>query len=928
MDSDSESEDLILEDQEVFDDFTVASSWERLISGIEAACQKWETASAVGHLFADAVVVEGDGKLHKVHNELAYGIKSYQLEFFFEIDEPGGRDEWKSGLHHLQLWFGVRDFLVISPVSMSGVILDAPEATLLLSGVAIALCNCGSIWPAFVPVHDPTRKSYKGIQGMKGPYSRSFEADRIGSQVPVKLMHLEGLYDLFLTKLAFSLPDSASNYDGKVRFTMRLTYGTPMPGYEFVQIKNPASPAIESEIDSEHDIAWNVQWDEECPWSGWYSVDDPIKGFELITIWAERIVESSLDMAEFENVSTFEADKWLLAPIITKILDDVKRDEQVSFASRMRALLTAFLLSNEARFMEDFLSSDSTMLQKITSSSTIPPPTVLGRALKDLFEDAPLTSGPGYARSNHENAQFIKGAPTKSLFAQFCLQALWFGSCNICAISALWIEFVREVRWFWDELQPLPRISPDEPPDLDTCLVHQKLQLLAACIKRKSVEQRSFANTILNDKKTSDARDASDSGAVESGHSKANKDNFTELTGPHIERYEQQRQGSIGPEGTLMLLKSCQRLHVPITQEPPVMTEDMLLEREQAIMALSDSPHGKMTQARLQTDMLSSDMAAFKAANPGAVLEDFVRWHSPRDWVEKEEFEDSLDTLVPVGNGTDQEESLESSWPPRGKLSDRMSQQGNLWGQIWGAVEPVPVSQQKPLFDHTREGEKVIHYLETLKPHQLLAQMICTSFSSIADLLYRTKAGELKPLLVEIDKLYLTISSILKPLMKLNVNDVELGENSEDWHTDIMNLCILLENAEKHAIMAASLYQKLPNAPRLFPAVFNNCIRAGRQENISPVVVSTSERETVATLFPPNLSEPWKKGLRMGNFLNGHEPLLREMIFSHFDHYFEGQRDRYKMQRSNTRERILSHRMYIQGTSNDLQVAYSVISDD
>ena len=58
-----------------------------------------------------------------------------------------------------------------------------------------------SVWPAFVPVHDPTRKAYKGIQGMKGPYCRSFEADRIGSQVPVKLMHLEGLYDLFITKL-------------------------------------------------------------------------------------------------------------------------------------------------------------------------------------------------------------------------------------------------------------------------------------------------------------------------------------------------------------------------------------------------------------------------------------------------------------------------------------------------------------------------------------------------------------------------------------------------------------------------------------------------------------------------------------------------------------------------------------------------------
>lgn len=29
----------------------------------------------------------------------------------------------------------------------------------------------------------------------------------------------------------------------------------------------------------------------------------------------------------------------------------------------------------------------------------------------------------------------------------------------------------------------------------------------------------------------------------------------------------------------------------------------------------------------------------FQAANPGAVLQDFIRWYSPRDWVE----EDTLD---------------------------------------------------------------------------------------------------------------------------------------------------------------------------------------------------------------------------------------------------------------------------------------------
>lgn len=61
-----------------------------------------------------------------------------------------------------------------------------------------------SLWPAFVPVHDPSRKAYIGIQNMGTVSTRRFEADRIGSQVPVKLMHLEGLYELFVSKFVSS----------------------------------------------------------------------------------------------------------------------------------------------------------------------------------------------------------------------------------------------------------------------------------------------------------------------------------------------------------------------------------------------------------------------------------------------------------------------------------------------------------------------------------------------------------------------------------------------------------------------------------------------------------------------------------------------------------------------------------------------------
>jgi hypothetical protein len=56
-------------------------------------------------------------------------------------------------------------------------------------------------------------------------------------------------------------------------------------------------------------------------------------------------------------------------------------------------------------------------------------------------------------------------------------------------------------------------------------------------------------------------------------------------------------------------------------------------------------------RARLQSACLLSDMESFKAANPGCQLGDFVRWYSPRDWIETEEMgEDGV--MMSKGNTT------------------------------------------------------------------------------------------------------------------------------------------------------------------------------------------------------------------------------------------------------------------------------------
>lgn len=98
-------------------------------------------------------------------------------------------------------------------------------------------------------------------------------------------------------------------------------------------------------------------------------------------------------------------------------------------------------------------------------------------------------------------------------------------------------------------------------------------------------------------------------------------------------------------------------------------------------------------------------MSAFKAANPDAVFEDFIRWHSPRDWEEGNFGE---------GGGVSTNEATEGSkkdWPPQGRLSERMSEGGNSWRKIWNDAPALPASEQKPLSDPNREGEKVKFFL-------------------------------------------------------------------------------------------------------------------------------------------------------------------------------------------------------------------------
>ncbi|XP_065639114.1 uncharacterized protein LOC112040722 isoform X2 [Quercus suber] len=951
----SDSEDEALDNEvEHFDDFTLASSWERFISEIEAVCRQWMSDGPKNLLEKGAVLLEFSKNLYKVKFELKYSLKSYLMEYYFEKSntDDGKVSDWNFNLHDLQLCFGVKEFLVIAPQSASGVVLDAPEASKLLSAVAIALSNCSSLLPAFVPVHDPSRKAYIGIQNRGTVFTRRFESDHIGSQVPVKLMHLEGLYELFISKFAYSTLD-ISVHLFKVHFTMKLTYRT-LSFDDDNDVQETDDEMTESEGNPASDIHSKAQWDDDCPWSEWYSAEDPVKGFEVIAIWSEKMVESSSEMAELENASPHEAEKWILFPIFSENLTDGSKGNQIGFASQLHFLVDALDMSFEAEFMEDFVSAvENQGPDNLKTSMVIPPPTVIDRMLKELFHEG--VQEPNFAKGEHKNSRAIKGAPLESLFAQFCLHSLWVGNCNIRAIAVLWIEFVREVRWCWEESQPLPKMPANGSIDLSTCLINQKLQMLAICIESKRELNEDYQDCIGSMDQASPHKkvtmeddpfgEDSDSSIMltpgenfDGKRDSPSKTDDLHGSGTTVSKFSSEpehmvladlrpsdciRRGSAGVVGSMMLLKSHQRMHAPFTQDAPLMTEDMHEERLRTVEAFGDSFN---FSAQLEKEILSTDMSAFKAANPDAIFEDFIRWHSPGDW-------ESDDTQEKRPIKRLAMEDSNNDWPPRGRLSRRMSEHGNLWRKIWNDAPALPASEQKPLLDPNREGEKILHYLETLQPHLLLEQMVCTAFRASADALNQTSYGGLKQMATKMEQLYLTMASSLRPLQ---ANRLSSGSEIID---DLRRLCGVLEHVEKLLTVAASLHRKFLQAPRLSEAIFSDYYNfflprmgtASVGDNAQTVFdkkqqVRNHERPVVSNMFtPPTANQSWRKVLSMGNNLNGHEPVLREIIFSIrdrvSDHYAAHIPSVYQQE-------IETYRMYTCGTSNDLRVALSVVSCD
>ncbi|XP_055824066.1 uncharacterized protein LOC129892512 [Solanum dulcamara] len=287
----------------------------------------------------------------------------------------------------------------------------------------------------------------------------------------------------------------------------------------------------------------------------------------------------------------------------------------------------------------------------------------------------------------------LHGAPPESFIVN--LADVTGRMKSLRKMALLWCKIVVELRRLWSEGQYIPGIPPDQIPDLNSCLLYQQLQVINRCISRK---KRRIAATESLDLVVRLASSNTDV-LVDESTLPATPILYAKVsTGELILRL------GVDSRSDLTMLETGEPIYTPVMQEEPLLTEDLIKETEELVLRTGSLGAG--------CSQLLSDMQAFKAANPGCILEDFVRWHSPPDWMECE-------TL-------DANDSLSG----RGQLSTRMQKEGNLWRELWETSKPVPAVRQTPLFDEDLAVESILDNLEDISPPELFKQLFISLLGS------------------------------------------------------------------------------------------------------------------------------------------------------------------------------------------------------
>ncbi|KAI8350588.1 Rab3 GTPase-activating protein catalytic subunit-domain-containing protein [Choanephora cucurbitarum] len=795
-----------------FVDYTAASDFEKLITHIEEIISTWGLKEGSNGIFSDHTQTPGDTRKEKINltddtYELAYHYHpssnhSNTLAFpdFYQYVQ----------FHPLHRWTGLSRLLILRPLQDSfrkkmlgstGQSTQLSQAKQLISACAIAFQNTGCCLPIFVPLGQHRHELYTGyrMNHQPGTLFDQTESRFSMSLVPLTspFYSLEEVRTLFIQKLIQQQDDYGISKPSPISMTTVLTYNLKTWFDErWKEWDESPTPKRRTSFSDEFD-AWEEEADQMTLPFG--SLNDPLRSLTLNAIFpfTDQIPEEPMDAltaAEWQLAREFAPDhqqRAYLAHLLDTAIQSWIQDPS------NQSYLAPFDENNkeEEEDSEEESMIQSSLIQQGDDQVTLITSDLVEDILNRLFTSE-VKAGKPLIQSPHV-------VPYRSLLwnmVYYSLKAMVDQKESfIGLLRVVWLQVLRKIRWHWEHHLPLPHISPylyDQTEDvlgidLRYPLIHQKLCMINCCIHRLNrSEALSEESDLFVD-------------AVED-----------DLDGSYISLAQDQQEdieGQVGSHPTLTLLKTGQPMQIPITQDPGFMTEDMVNEQADVFEKLGTSNDATQKRARLQSAQLLSDMQAFKAANPHACLEDFVRWHSPRDWI--------------VVEG-------------QGQLSARMSEPNNIWQELWQSAKRIPCARQQPLFDVTKEAEKALVYLETLSVQDVFAILLPTC----GFIAYDTLANH--PVVQFSQKVKQGLDHLGQQLTQFPWEDLRHGKQT--FHT--LSNCI--RQQESRMCHAISLARKLPQQARLVDLLI---------EHDQAKVQEGQERSIVFELFKNDqnvISEP------------------------------------------------------------------------
>ncbi|XP_031828496.1 RAB3 GTPase activating protein subunit 1 isoform X2 [Nomia melanderi] len=726
-----------VEIEDYYHDFTTASEWEVFIARLEEIMHEWKLPNRkIGPCLksGDFVNCQWEENFEKLHfADAEFELKHFRLKLDEEDVESALEESEDEKLqchedamntsndftrvdgNHVEIarYYGVREFLVLQSAKKESVI-DETKIRILLSSLAIAATNANCDIPTLLQVQELWQKMYLGTSIGKGICTH-FDMVHL-KKVPPHCKYLTGLLALFQQKIGEGCGARFDPVMISVRFSYLLkdwttsTWTQEPPDFDFMQGETLGVVEL-----------------GKLPFGATY---DPIAELHLFTTWPEISENVVIDSESFTDLEPQLAPKWSvqvrMVPSPVCLLGEYLTDF-LHVCNNMKTV--ADLLGDGAMYPEFEDQQLSSVFNILTESSIPTISTVVSRAtikqnknvknvegpiqedillsmLYFLFPDADKNSKTCYGDTNTYSADEDqwKGVKTCAMDSLVWRLAVVAAHCThnlggIAALAQLWYEFVQEIRFRWERSILIPGVGAGFPDSVRTCLLHQKLQMLNCCIEKKKAREEAAQKSQSLDIEDFETESEEEEFFECTSEEPTNEDDSATRTPKAKYLLWNKPAGRLAKHPTLKLIQTGDPLYLPKTQDPVPKTEDQLEEDAQVMMQLGTDQHASEMRARLMSASLLSDMESFKAANPGAILEDFIRWYSPRDWIEED--------------GTD-------DWgQATGHLSARMLIPNNPWSSTWSSAQPVPAHRQKRLFDDTREAEKALHYLSSKRLDQV-----------------------------------------------------------------------------------------------------------------------------------------------------------------------------------------------------------------